>query len=98
MKNLLLSVAIFCLSSTTAFAQETTPAKVLDLSGWRLSLPVDATGSGKATTLDEKAIADGYVDSKNFYVNEAGDGVVFSSPIKGVLTSKSTTYTRSIIT
>ena len=95
MKYVLLSVVILSLFSTPVFAQEPTPAKVLDLSAWRLSLPIDATGSGKATTVDEKAIADGYVDLENFHVNEAGDGVVFSSPVKGVLTSKNTTYTRS---
>jgi len=52
-------------------------------------------GKGKATEIKEKELAKGYVDKENFYVNEAGDGVVFSSPIKGVLTSKNTTYTRS---
>ncbi|MCL4139778.1 UNVERIFIED_CONTAM: hypothetical protein GTU68_011074 [Idotea baltica] len=96
MKNVLIAVAILSLYGGPTFAQEKiTPAKVLDLSAWQLSLPIDATGSGKATTVEEKAIADGYVDPKNFFVNEARDGVVFSSPIKGVLTSKNTTYTRS---
>ena len=95
MKNTFLAIAIVGLISTPAFAQQPTPNEVLDLSGWKISLPIDATGNGKATTIEEKAIADGFVDAKHFYVNEAGDGVVFSSPIKGVLTSKNTTYTRS---
>ena len=71
------------------------PAQVLDLSSWYMSLPIDATGSGKATTISESQVAAGYTDPENFFVNQAGDGVTFSSPIKGVLTSKNTTYTRS---
>ena len=99
MKTVLLSIVIFIFLGVPAFAQTSeqtpAPAEVLDLSCWKISLPVDANGTGKATSIDEKKIAAGYVDKENFYVNEAGDGVVFSSPIKGVLTSKNTTYTRS---
>ena len=76
-------------------AEKLVPADVLDLSCWKISLPIDTTGSGKATQVEEKALAAGYLLTDHFYVNEAGDGVVFSSPIKGVLTSKNTTYTRS---
>ena len=95
MEKILISTAILVLLSTPTLAQTRTPADVLDLSCWKISLPIDATGTGKATTIDEKQIAAGYVDSENFYVNKARDGIVFSSPIKGVLTSKNTTYTRS---
>ena len=95
MKKILLSTAVLLLLSAPAFAQKPTPNEVLDLSCWKISLPVDAKGKGKATEIKEKELAKGYVDKENFYVNEAGDGVVFSSPIKGVLTSKNTTYTRS---
>ena len=72
--------------SATALAQEPKPADVLDLSGWKISLPIDTTGNGKATQIEKKEIAGGYMLADHFYVNEAGDGVVFSSPIKGVLT------------
>jgi len=95
MKRIFLVAATVSLMTAPVFAQKPTPADVLDLRCWKISLPVDATGEGKATTIEEKAIAEGYVDDENFYVNEAGDGVVFSSPIQGVLTSKNTTYTRS---
>lgn len=95
MKYILLPLTLFSLFSASVLADKPTPAEVLDLSCWQISLPVDATGSGKASTIDEGKIAAGFVDPENFYVNEAGDGVVFSSPIKGVLTSKNTTYTRS---
>ena len=76
-------------------ARKKTPADVLDLTGWKISLPIDTTGRGKATQIEEKELAAGYTLADHFYVNEAGDGVVFSSPVKGVLTSKNTTYTRS---
>jgi len=95
MKKILLSMAVLVLFCGPVSAQKVTPNKVLDLSHWQLSLPIDVKGTGKAATIYEKEIADGFVDPENFYVNEAGDGVVFSSPIKGVLTSKNTTYTRS---
>lgn len=95
MKNILLTIAILSTSSASVFADKPTPSDVLDLSCWYVSLPVDKTGSGKATSISEAEVAAGYSDPENFYVNEAGDGVVFSSPIKGVLTSKNTTYTRS---
>ncbi|MEH6451643.1 MAG: polysaccharide lyase family 7 protein [Psychromonas sp.] len=94
MKRTIISAVIFGLLSTPVFAQQATPAEVLDLSCWKISIPVDA-GNGFATTVEEKAIADGFTDSENFYVNEKGDGVVFSSPVQGVTTSKNTTYTRS---
>jgi len=95
MKKVFFLLAILGMFTAPAFAQQLTPAKVLDLSAWHLSLPIDMKGTGKATTIYEKEIAEGFVDSKNFYVNEAGNGVVFSSPIKGVLTSNKTTYARS---
>jgi len=95
MKIVFFLLAILGMFTAPAFAQQLTPAKVLDLSAWHLSLPIDMKGTGKATTIYEKEIAEGFVDSKNFYVNEAGNGVVFSSPIKGVLTSNKTTYARS---
>ena len=95
MEKVLFLVAILITQMGAVVAQQPTPAEVLDLSCWKISLPVDAEGKGRATTIDEKKIAAGFVDKENFYVNETGDGVVFSSPIKGVLTSKNTTYTRS---
>lgn len=99
MKTALLSTLLLGALSVPVLADApataTAPAEVLDLSCWYVSLPVDRTGSGKATSVSEKEVADGYIDPENFYVNAAGDGVTFSSPIKGVLTSKNTTYTRS---
>jgi hypothetical protein len=95
MKQVLLFAAVVGLLSTSVVAQKPTPNKVLDLSCWQISLPTDHEGTGKATTIQEKEIANGFVDDENFYVNQTGDGIVFSSPIKGVLTSKNTTYTRS---
>ncbi len=95
MKNVFLSVALSGLVCTQAVADQPSPAEVLDLSCWYISLPVDTTDSGKATSVDETKVAAGFSNPGHFHVNDAGTGVVFSSPIKGVLTSKKTTYTRS---
>ena len=89
MKNALLSTLLLGamgahslpgLAEEPVHAAASAPAEVLDLSCWYVSLPVDRTGSGKATSVSEEEVAAGYVDSENFYVNEAGDGVTFSSP------------------
>lgn len=95
MKKLILSTAILAILSAPAFAAEKTPQDVLDFSCWKTTLPIDTEGDGRASEIEEKGLAAGYQHSDHFYVNEAGDGVVFSSPVKGVLTSKNTTYTRS---
>ena len=92
---LLGALSVPALADAPATATATAPAEVLDLSCWYVSLPVDRTGSGKATSVSEKEVAEGYIDPENFFVNAAGDGVTFSSPIKGVLTSANTSYTRS---
>ncbi|MDR9828510.1 polysaccharide lyase family 7 protein [Vibrio sp. FNV 38] len=94
MKKKILTTTILALLVSPVFAADKVPADILDLSCWKISLPIDS-GDGFATTVEEKALTDGFVDSDNFYVNEAGDGVVFSSPVKSVTTSKNTTYTRS---
>ncbi|GEM78942.1 polysaccharide lyase family 7 protein [Vibrio superstes] len=94
MKKTILTSAALALLASPVFAAQKTPADILDLSCWKISIPVEAE-NGFATTVEEKVLTSGFVDSDNFYVNEAGDGVVFSSPVKGVTTSKNTTYTRS---
>jgi len=57
MRNVFLSTAIFALLiSSPVLAQQRTPAEILDLSCWKISLPVDPAGKGKATTVEEKAL------------------------------------------
>lgn len=70
------------------------PSKNYDLLGWTLSVPMDQDGNGKADNITEKMLSNGYVDSDFFYLGDDG-GMVFKATVKGVKTSKNTTYTRS---
>nr|BAG70358.1 alginate lyase [Agarivorans sp. JAM-A1m] len=81
--------------STSLSAATTTPAEVLDLSCWKVTLPVSLDNGDRPTEFSEKEIAKGAMHEDYFYVNEAKDGVVFRSPIQGIKTSKNTKYVRS---
>lgn len=85
-------LSTFAVSSAIAAP---TPNEVLDLSCWKTTLPVSLTGGDKPTEFSEKEIANGAQHPEYFYVNEAGDGVVFRSPVSGVKTSENTKYIRS---
>ncbi|MEH6454411.1 MAG: polysaccharide lyase family 7 protein [Psychromonas sp.] len=95
MKMKLLSIAVLATASISAQAAQKNPGAVLDLSCWKLTLPVSLTGGDKPTEFSEKEVAKGANHSEHFYVNEAGDGVVFHSPVAGVKTSNNTKYIRS---
>ncbi|MGF1681443.1 polysaccharide lyase family 7 protein [Photobacterium minamisatsumaniensis] len=94
MKKFALITAIAAAVSAPAMAEKT-PSDVLDLSCWKVTLPVSLTGGDRPTEFSEKEIAEGASNSDYFFVNEAGDGVVFRSPIAGVKTSENTKYIRS---
>ncbi|CAH0527054.1 polysaccharide lyase family 7 protein [Vibrio hippocampi] len=90
-------IAIGVLSTFAASSVIAAPAPkdVLDLSCWKVTLPVSLTGGDKPTEFEEKEIAGGAQHPEYFYVNEAGDGVVFRSPVSGVKTSENTKYIRT---
>ncbi|MGL6258892.1 polysaccharide lyase family 7 protein [Vibrio sp. WXL103] len=94
MKKLALIAAITAATSAPAMAEKT-PADVLDLSCWKVTLPVSLTGGDRPTEFEEKEIAEGAQHPEYFFVNEAGDGVVFRSPISGTKTSENTKYVRT---
>ncbi|WP_299695526.1 polysaccharide lyase family 7 protein [uncultured Vibrio sp.] len=94
MKKSILTTTILSMLVFPALASVKAPSDTLDLSCWKISVPVDS-GNGFASTIEEQELIDGYHHTDHFYVNEAGDGVVFSSPVKAVTTSKNTTYTRT---
>ena len=70
------------------------PSKNFDLSGWKLSIPTDANGDGKADSIDEAQLSQGYQNDEYFFTGPDG-GMVFKAPIKGFKTSKNTAYTRT---
>ncbi len=88
------SVALFVtILSQHALHAEQVPAKVLDLSSWKLSIPSDKQQQGRA---DEISVIELQTFSQPdfFFVNKAGDGVVFRAPCGGK-TTKNSKYPRS---
>ena len=67
------------------------PSQVLDLTSWKLTLPIGSPGA--PTEILQPALG-AFVDVNYFYVNTAGSGVVFTAPCGGVTTSGSS-YPRS---
>jgi len=68
------------------------PAKVLDLSCWKLTLPVDTDRPGRPDEIAQPQLKS-FVDTKYFFANNAGDGVVFRAPCGGA-TTKGSKYPR----
>lgn len=69
------------------------PSDNFDLVDWYLSVPTDTDDNGKADSIKEDALNEGY-ESEFFYTGSDG-GMVFKCPVDGYKTSTSTTYTRS---
>jgi hypothetical protein len=73
----------------------TLPSQILDLSNWKITLPIDGKGSvvTSSSTCSSKEIVQpalaSYSISPWFMVNPAGDGVVFRANIEGCTTSGS---------
>lgn len=90
MKSPLIIVALLFAPHVLLAAEP--PAKVLDLSRWKLTLPVD---TDRPETPDEILQAElaSFVEPKFFFVDAAGDGVVFRAPCGGS-TSKGSGYPR----
>jgi hypothetical protein len=69
------------------------PSRVLNLTNWKLTLPVDTSHAGSPDEIRQPELA-GFSDTNYFRVNDAGDGVVFVAPCGGATTSGSS-YPRS---
>lgn len=86
--NFALCGALMALCASAA-AQEI-PVKVADLSRWKLTLPIDANGDGKA---DEVHALAGYSNPPWFQLTP--EGLLFRANAGGARTSGSTAYARS---
>lgn len=64
----------------------------LDLTDWKLTLPTDATGDGKADEIRQPTLAE-FKFTPYFYVRADG-GTAFRAPCDGVTTSSNTSYAR----
>ena len=71
------------------------PGKNFDLLGWYITTPADDDGDGKADSVYENELAEGWTDPRYFYTDPATGGMVFRSTPAGAKTSKNTKYTRT---
>ena len=69
------------------------PGALLDLSLWKLTLPVDTARKGRPDEIRQPELAS-FVDDNHFYADTAKGGVVFRAYAEGIPT-KGSTYPRS---
>ncbi|WP_020210469.1 polysaccharide lyase family 7 protein [Gilvimarinus chinensis] len=70
------------------------PANNFDLSRWYLSIPTDEDNNGRADSIKENDLNNGYENPNYFYTNDKG-GMVFRVYPTGYKTSTNTNYTRT---
>jgi len=68
------------------------PAAAIDLTGWKLTLPIDTRHPGNPDEIKAAELRM-FRDARFFHVNANGDGVVFRAPCGGV-TTKGSGYPR----
>ncbi len=86
-------IALLCAAlASRGPAGDAVPARVLDLADWKLTLPVDTDRPGRPDEVG-KAGLQTFAAPGFFFVNEAGDGVVFRAPCGGA-TTKGSRYPR----
>src|SRR5205823_308192 len=81
-------------STGTGSGGHVLPGTILDLHDWRLGLPTDSKGGTKGTSRQIKQPQLLTYTDKNFLVNPAADGVVFTAGVGGATTPGSK-YPRS---
>lgn len=72
------------------------PSSILNLTNWKLTLPVDSSGgtSGTAAEIRQPTLGS-YRHPTWFVANAAGNGVMFRAHANGATTSENTDYARS---
>jgi hypothetical protein len=73
--------------------QSELPSQVLDLTNWKLTLPVNTNHAGDPDEIAQPELAT-FSDSQHFYVNATNDAVVFRAEAGGI-TTKGSSYPRS---
>jgi len=68
------------------------PSGNFELIDWNISVPIDNDGNGKADTIKEVPLSNGY--TSEFFYTASDGGMVFRVPIGGAKTSTNTSYTR----
>src|SRR6266511_3032166 len=64
------------------------PSGVLNLTNWKLTLPVDTAHAGSPDEITQPEL-NGFQDAQYFHVNDSGNGVVFKAHCGGATTSGS---------
>lgn len=89
----ILRVALVCAGmAAVCGAGEAVPGRILDLSGWKLTLPVDTDRPGRPDEIEGAELLR-FASPDHFFANAAGDGVVFRAPCGGA-TTKGSGYPR----
>ncbi len=86
-------LALLALPAVAQAGEERNEAP-FELEDWYLGLPIDADGDGKADSISEKRLADGWTDPRFFFYSPDG-GISFRAPVTGAKTSKNTNYVRT---
>ncbi|SIN80703.1 polysaccharide lyase family 7 protein [Vannielia litorea] len=70
------------------------PAANFDLTNWKITLPVDEDGDGRADEISETLLANGWSDERYFYTDPVTGGMVFRVVGTGATTQNSS-YSRA---
>jgi len=84
---IIFACALACAVGAPPCAAEV-PAKVLDLSCWKLTLPVDTDHPGRPDEIIHPEL-NVFADPERFFVHDASDGVVFRAACGGAATKGS---------
>ncbi len=83
---LLAAIQVSCLPHTRG--NDDSPASLLDLSHWRLTLPIDTNHPGNPDEIRQPGLAE-FTHPDHFFLNSNRDGVVFRAHCGGVPTKGS---------
>ena len=86
------ALLILCSAGTVAATAAEPPGEVLDLTNWRLTLPVDGDRDGRADEVSQPELKS-FLDRRFFFVPEESGVVLFRAPCGGA-TTKGSDYPR----
>ncbi len=87
------NVAVHEAPAAAPLLRSNLPSQILNLTNWKLTVPVDIDHSGDADEIRQPALAT-FTNGAYFRVNDAGDGVLFEANAAGA-TTKGSHYPRS---
>ena len=77
-----LAALVFAVAGVAPLAAAEPPASVLDLTHWKLTLPIETDLPGRPDEIQQPELAS-FEHPLHFFVNDAGDGVVFRAQCGG---------------